>query len=88
MVAVEISGNAAEARITEVVKRAEAGEEEAAARLRTAVEASVPVAPRPGAAGRRAVLDVVRAEGRATASPGPDGARSRDFLYDKEGLPR
>lgn len=76
IVAVEISGSDAEARITERVKRAEAG------------EGSVPVAPGPGTAARRAVLDAVRAEGRAAASPGPGGAQSHDFLYGEGGLPR
>ena len=34
------------------------------------------------------ILDAIRAAGRAKASPGEGAARSQDFLYDDEGLPR
>ena len=84
----EISVSDAKARITDLVRRAEAGEEVLLTRFGKAVAKLVPVAPRPSAAVRRAVLDAVRAEGRAAASSGPDAARSQDFLYDDEGLPR
>jgi len=35
---------------------------------------------------RRALLEALRA-GAADASPGPDAARSQDFLYGGDGLP-
>src|SRR3954451_3678888 len=36
---------------------------------------------------RRRVLEEVRASARGRAKPGPDAARSQDFLYDDDGLP-
>ena len=85
----EVSVSDAKARITDLVKRAEAGEEVVLTRFGKAVAKLVPVVPRrPTATERRAVLDAVRAAGRAAASPGPDAARSQDFLYGEEGLPR
>ncbi len=87
--ALEISVSDAKAQITDLVRRAEAGEEVVLTRFGKAVAKLVPIAPRTSAAARRAVLDAVRAEGRAAASPGPpDAARSQGFLYDEEGLPR
>jgi prevent-host-death family protein len=86
--ALEISVSDAKAQITDLVRRAEAGEEVVLTRFGKAVAKLVPIAPRTSAAARRAVLDAVRAEGRAAASLGPGAARSQDFLYDEEGLPR
>ncbi len=36
---------------------------------------------------RGVLLQGVRASGAAHATPGPDAARSQDFLYDADGLP-
>lgn len=84
----EVSVSDAKARITDLVKRAEDGEEVVLTRFGKAVAKIVPVAPRTTAAARKAVLDAVRASGRTAASQGPGAARSQDFLYDEEGLPR
>jgi prevent-host-death family protein len=84
----EVSVSDAKAQITDLVRRAEAGEEVVLTRFGKAVAKLVPVAPRTTPEGRRAVLDAVRASGRVAASQGPDAARSQDFLYDDEGLPR
>ncbi len=83
----EVSASDAKAQITVLVRRAEAGEEVVLTRFGKAVAKLVPVAPRTTAAAREAVLDAVRAAGRAAAQ-GPDAARSQDFLYDEEGLSR
>ena len=53
-----------------------------------AVPDTAAAAPPRAAEVRRAVLDAVREAGQAAASQGPDAARSQDFLYDEEGLPR
>ena len=84
----EVSVSDAKAQITDLVRRAEAGEEVILTRFGKAVVKLVPVAPLTTAEARKAVLDAVRASGRAAASPGPEAARSQDFLYDEEGLPR
>ncbi len=47
----------------------------------------MPVAARPTAESRRAVMEAVRRSGPAHARPGPEAARSQDFLYDETGLP-
>jgi prevent-host-death family protein len=85
---VQISVTDAKAQITDLVRRAEAGEEVVLTRFGKAVVRLVPVAPRMTLAARRAVLQAVRASGRVSASQGPCAARSQDALYDAEGLPR
>ena len=77
----------ADAELTDLVRRAEAGEEiiltlhgHAAARL---VGARVAVADREA---RRQILEAARRAGVAKAVPGADSARSQDFLYE-DGMP-
>jgi prevent-host-death family protein len=85
---VEVSVSDAKAQITELVRRAEAGEEVVLTRFGRPVARITAIAPRTTAASRRAALEAARASGQAAASPGPGGARSQDFLYDEDGLPR
>lgn len=84
----EVSVSDAKAQITDLVRRAEAGEDVVLTRFGKAVAKLVPIAQRPTAAARRAVLDAVRASGRIATSQGHGAARSQDDLYDAEGLPR
>ncbi len=83
----KISVSEAKAQLTELVRRAEAGEEvvltrhgHPAARL---VAARAPM----DAAQRLAIIEAVQAAAAAKILPGPDAARSQDFLYDDDGLP-
>ena len=83
-----VSVSDAKGRLTDLVRRAEAGEEviltrhgHAAVRLVAAQEAL-------DAKSRRAVLEAVRAAGSAKAKKGPSAARSQDFLYGDDGLPK
>ena len=46
------------------------------------------IKPRLDAKGRKELLDAARTSGSAKAGPGPDAARSHDFLYEENGLPR
>jgi hypothetical protein len=48
----------------------------------------VPVRAPAGSEARRKLLEAVRAAGGAKASAGTSAARSQDFLYDADGLPR
>ena len=73
--------------LTDLVKRAEQGEEIVLTRHGRAVARLVAIVERPSQADRRAVLNAVREEGRRTATPGPSAERSQDFLYDENGLP-
>jgi prevent-host-death family protein len=82
-----ISVTEAKAQLTELVRRAEAGDEVILTRHGQPAVRLVPMRPRPDAASRRALLEAVRASGRARATSGPEAARSQDFLYDEDGLP-
>jgi len=78
----------AEEQLAELVKRAEEGEEVILTRDGEPTVRLVAIqAERSPSAWRRDVLEKARRMGRATAKPGPDAARSQDFLYDERGLP-
>jgi prevent-host-death family protein len=83
----EVPVSEAKGLLTELVKRAEDGEEIVLTRHGRAVVRLAPVAARPSLAERRALLASVRAAGRQKATKGPSAARSQDFLYDTDGLP-
>lgn len=82
-----VSLTEAKAQLTELVRRAEAGEEVVLTRHGRSVVRLVPVAAHPSATERRALMEEIRAAGRAKAAPGPNAAHSQDFLYDESGLP-
>jgi prevent-host-death family protein len=83
-----VSVSTAKGQLTELVRRAEAGDEVVLTRHGKAVARLVPVTPMPTAIDRGAILNKVRASGPKSATAGPDAARSQDFLYDEHGLPR
>jgi prevent-host-death family protein len=78
----------AKARLTDLVRRAEAGEEIVLTRHGHDVVRLAPIAAPVTASTRRRLLEEIRAAGAAKAQPGPDAAHSQDFLYGEEGLPR
>jgi prevent-host-death family protein len=81
-----ISVSEAKTRLTDLVRRAENGEEIVLTRHgRPAVRLS-PAVRRVDREARRAVFESLRGSSRL-ASPGPDAARSQNFLYDGNGLP-
>jgi prevent-host-death family protein len=73
--------------LTDLVRRAERGEDIVLTRHGRAVARLVAIVRRPSQADRRAILDAVRAEGREKATAGSSADRSQDFLYDENGLP-
>lgn len=83
----KISVTEAKAQLTELVRRAEAGDEIVLTRHGLAAVRLVPVKAAPDAKTRRAVLDANRRAARAKARPGPSAARSQDFLYGESGMP-
>lgn len=83
----EISVTDAKAQLTELVRRAEAGDEIILTRHGHAAVRLVPVRALPDRRSRRALLDAVRTSAAAKATAGPDAARSQDFLYDDDGVP-
>ncbi len=82
-----ISVSEAKGQLTELVRRAEAGDEVVLTRHGQAAVRLVPVRPMLDRPARRALLEAARVAGAAKAKAGPDAARSQDFLYGDDGLP-
>jgi prevent-host-death family protein len=82
-----ISVTDAKGRLTDLVKRAEAGEEIVLTRHGRETVKLVAVASQPGPEARRRLLEALQASAVQKALPGPSAARSQDFLYDADGLP-
>jgi prevent-host-death family protein len=85
--AMQVSVSEAKTRLTDLVRRAEAGDEVILTRHGRPAVRLVPVAPMVDRSARRALLEEVRASASAKATPGPSAARSQDFLYGPDGLP-
>lgn len=85
----EISVSDAKAQLTELVRRAEAGEEVVLTRHgHPAVRLVAVKRRRLSPEERRALLEEFQRATAGKVSPGPSAARSQDFLYDEHGLPR
>ena len=78
----------AKAKLTELVRLAEAGEEVILTRHGQAAVRLVPIGRALNRAARRRLLDDVQASAASKATAGASAARSQDFLYDTHGLPR
>ena len=78
----------AKGQLTELVRRAEAGDDVVLTRHGHAAVRLVPVKAAPGGKARKAILEAARASASSKAKSGPNAARSQDFLYTDEGLPR
>jgi prevent-host-death family protein len=84
----QVSLTDAKAKLTDLVRRAEAGDEVILTRHGQPAVRLVPVAAKPTRAQKRALLEAFR--GRAKGKPGfeaVDAAHGADFLYDERGLP-
>lgn len=82
-----ISVTDAKGQLTELVRRAEAGDEIILTRHGHAIVRFVPVKAVPRPVARRRLLEAARMSGAAKAANGPHAARSQDFLYGEDGLP-
>ena len=82
-----ISVTDAKAQLTDLVRRAEAGDEVILTRHGHAAVRLVPARAVPDRGSRRTSLEAVRAAAAAKATSGPRAARSQDLLYDRNGLP-
>jgi prevent-host-death family protein len=82
-----VSVSEAKGQLTELVRRAEAGDEVILTRHGQPAVRLMPVTPVMDAAGRRALLEELQASAASKILPGPDAAHSQDFLYDDDGLP-
>ncbi len=83
----QISVTEAKAQLTELVRRAEAGDEIILTRHGHAAVRLVPIRPVANGQSRRTALEAARASAIGKATPGPGAARSQDFLYGDDGLP-
>lgn len=82
-----VSVTEAKGQLTELVRRAEAGDEVILTRHGHAAVRLVPMKEKPDRKSRRALLEAVKAAGAAKAAAGPAAARSQDFLYGDDGMP-
>ena len=84
----KISVSEAKGQLTELVKKAEAGEEVILTRRGHAVARLVPNAPVATPRTRRELMQAVRAAAAGKKLSGVTAARSQDFLYnDDDGMP-
>ncbi len=77
----------AKAQLTELVRRAEAGDDIVLTRHGHPVVRLAPIKHRQSLKQRRHILNDLRALGAKNAKPGPEAARSQDFLYNYLGHP-
>ncbi len=83
----QISITDAKGHLTELVRRAEAGDEVVLTRHGKAAVRLVPVIPAITRDRRRAVMEAAQRSAMAKVAVGASAARSQDFLYDADGLP-
>ena len=84
----QISVSDAKSRLTDLVKRAEAGDDIVLTRHGVEVARIVPVKRKLSRDELLEVIDGISREGAMRITPGPCAARSQDFLYDERGLPK
>lgn len=82
-----ISVTDAKGQLTELVRRAEDGDEVVLTRHGHATVKLVPVREKINPKMRRALLEAVRRSSAAKAVKGISAGRSQDFLYGDDGLP-
>ena len=86
--AMDIPVTEAKARLHELIRRAESGEQIVLTRNGKPAARLAPAAPPPDPRARRALIDSIQAAARQRIKLGVSAARSQDFLYDKHGLPK
>ncbi|WP_267426692.1 type II toxin-antitoxin system prevent-host-death family antitoxin [Methylobacterium sp. GC_Met_2] len=82
-----VSVTDAKAQLTELVRRAEAGDDVILTRHGQPVVRLTTVVPKPDLAARGAIIAALQAAAAAKLAPAPDAARSQDYLYGDDGLP-
>ncbi len=83
----QVSVTDAKGRLTDLVRRAEAGDEVILTRHGHAAVRLTPVKTIPNKQSRWDVMESIRLQAAGKVIDGPDAARSQDFLYDENGLP-
>lgn len=82
-----ISVTEAKAQLTDLIRRAEAGDEIVLTRHGHDAVRLVPVKPAEDKDALMADIKAIQRAAAAKLTPGPCAARSQDFLYDEDGLP-
>lgn len=83
----KVSVSDAKSQLTDLVRRAEGGEEIVLTRHGAPVVTLTPVHRAPSVESRRRAIEAARASDALRRTDGPTAARSQDFLYDDDGLP-
>ncbi len=83
----QVSVTEAKGKLTDLVRRAEAGDEVILTRHGNAAVRLVPVKAATDLETRRQLIERIVESAAGKATPGPCAARSQDFLYDEDGLP-
>jgi prevent-host-death family protein len=84
----KISVSEARARLTDLVRRAEAGDDVILTRHGRPAARLVAIRQARDRGTRRRILEAAREQASRKAIQGPDAARSQDVLYDEHGMPR
>ena len=77
----------AKAQLTDLVRRAEAGEEVVLTRHGKPAVRLAPVDMKMILKERERRIDEIMEQARGKATPGPSAARAADYLYGKDGMP-
>ncbi len=85
---VRVSVTDAKGQLTDLVRRAEAGDEVILTRHGQPTVRLMAIRAQPDRAKRRKIMEAARAAGAAKAVRGASAATSQDFLYDEAGLPK
>ena len=83
-----VSVSDAKGRLTDLVRRAEAGDDVILTRHGHPAVRLVAIQAAPDRAERRKMMEAVSRAGAAKALQGATAANSQDFLYDEDGLPK
>ena len=86
--ALHIALSDATARLTDLVRQAEAGEEVVLTRHGRPAARIIAVAPAPTGEARMRLIERLRASAARSLRLGPGAAESQDELYGDDGLPR
>lgn len=82
-----VSLSEAKARLTDLVRQAEAGEEVVLTRHGRPAARIIALTPAPTGEARMRLIERLRASAARNLQPGPQAAESQDFLYGDDGLP-
>ncbi|HEY9568876.1 MAG TPA: type II toxin-antitoxin system prevent-host-death family antitoxin [Thalassobaculum sp.] len=83
----EVTVSDAKGRLTDLVRRAEAGEDVILTRRGRPAVRLVPVSPTLTNEKKAARIAAIVADAKRKIRPGPDAEHCSDFLYDDKGLP-